>query len=151
MARSSGEKTAAPIVVGMFNKEGQNTGARALTNRCSRDTAKAAAARPKDNSKNVRTPDNKAALVAADEYPRENGVRNEIATREKSDPNSEQQCRVGHGNWKSSQSRVDGVNVELSSGLKDAYAQDVSKHTLEPLYNSMLVSPEQDKHSIHDG
>ena len=30
-------------------------------------------------------------------------------------------------------------------------AEDVSKHTLEPRYNSTLVSPEQDKHSIHDG
>ena len=47
MARSSGEKTAAPIIVHMFNKEGQNTGARAYRNRCNRDIAKATAARPK--------------------------------------------------------------------------------------------------------
>ena len=53
----------------------------------------------RQQSKNVRTPDNnEAAHVAADEDPRENCVRNKIATRERSDPNSEQQCRVGHGN-----------------------------------------------------
>ena len=53
----------------------------------------------RQKSKNERTPDNnEAALVAADEDPRENGVRNKIATRERSNPNSEQQSRVGDGN-----------------------------------------------------
>ena len=111
MARSSGAKQQHPSW-SMFNKKGQNTGARACrrygkivwrknssTHRCRHVQQRRAKYRSegvqkplqhrhceanrgktKDNSKNVRTPDNKAAHVAADEDPRENGIPNKIAT-----------------------------------------------------------------------
>ena len=86
LARSSGKKTAAPIIVDMFKTRAKFK-SEGVQKQFQQRHCEANRGKTKDNSKNVRTPDNnEAAHVAADEDPPENGVRNMIATRERSDP-----------------------------------------------------------------